>query len=454
MTQVVSSLGLLLFSISACQVPRAELEEGEWMPGGETTNVLLLGSNSFLRPAANLSSENQLFFYSGNSFFNQGWVEAPASTDSRDGLGPLFNARSCSGCHFRDGKAEPPDNGAGPFVGLLFRISVPGPDGPLPDEVYGSQFQDQAMPGVAPEVIPYVEWIEEEGSFEDGSSFSLISPSFAFEDLGYGPLPEDLMSSPRLAPHMVGLGLLEAIPEARLRELADPDDADGDGISGRIQFMDHSDLPGRFGWKAETVSVAEQVAGAFSGDMGLTTSMLEIDDCTEAQQECIDAVSGGVPEVEEQVFDRVVLYSQAIAVPVRRNADSGDVLRGKTLFNELECGKCHVASHVTGEAAIPELEGQLIWPYTDMLLHDMGEGLADHRPVGGASGREWRTPPLWGLGLVDDVGGYARFLHDGRARSLEEAILWHGGEAEASKRAYEALPLKHRAYVLSFLEDL
>ncbi len=446
--------GFLLLC-GACQIPRASVENGEWKPGGDTTNTLLLGANSFLRPAANLSDENELLFYSGNSFFNQGWVEAPASTDARDGLGPLFNARSCSGCHFRDGKGEPPEQGVGPFVGLLLRVSVPDDEGVYgPDEIYGGQLQDQANPGVPVEALSRVEWIEVQGQFGDGEPYTLIRPAFSFEELGYGPLPEEAVFSPRIAPHMVGLGLLEAIPESRLIELADPDDLDSNGISGRIQRRGEHDLIGRFGWKAEATSVLEQVADAFSNDMGLTSSELLQDDCTDAQVECVESTDGGAPEVTDEILERVVLYSRAIAVPARRAADSSDVLRGKTIFHELGCASCHVPSHTTGAAAIPEFENQLIWPYTDLLLHDMGEGLADGRPLGLASGREWKTPPLWGLGLVDEVGGHSRFLHDGRARNLEEAVLWHGGEAQEAKEAYEDLPEAHRILLLKFLEDL
>jgi len=454
MLRLISPPVVILLLLSGCRGPKAALEEGEWLPGGETTNTLLLGGNAFLRPAANLTPENEQDFYSGNSFFNQGWVEAPASTEKRDGLGPLFNARTCSGCHFRDGKAEPPEDGKAPFVGLLLRLSIPGEDGPEPDPVYGAQLQDQAIDDVPVEALPEILTTEIQGSYADGTSFSLLAPEYILHEPGYGDFHDELMVSPRIAPHMIGLGLLEAIEDSRLMDLADPDDADGDGISGRLQLHGDAQAIGRFGWKGEAVDVEEQSAGAFSGDMGLTSRLFEADDCTDAQTECHASMSGGEPEVEDHILDLVVLYSRAISVPVRRAADDPDVLRGKYVFGELGCGSCHVPSHTTGSAALPELEGQLIWPYTDLLLHDMGDGLADDRPVGEASGREWKTPPLWGLGLVDDVGGHTRFLHDGRARSLEEAILWHGGEAQASRDAFVALDARERTYLLGFLEDL
>lgn len=451
-------LGLLQWGCGpgAVGTPAAELEPDEWLPGGATTNTILLGSNAFLRGAANLTPEHEMDFFAGNSFFNQGWVEAPASTGARDGLGPLFNARSCSGCHFRDGKGGLPEDGEAPFVGLLLRLSVPGDGGPVPDPVYGGQLQDQALPGVMAEASPRITWVEMPGRYADGTEYALLSPSYEILQPAYGPLPGDLMVSPRIAPHMPGLGLLEAIAEARLLELSDPDDADGDGISGRVQWheVDGERLPGRFGWKADAPTVAHQVAGALAGDMGLTSPLGPADHCTEAQADCLAKPAGGAPEVQPHIFEQLVLYSRAVAIPARRMADDPRVLQGKALFASLACDRCHVPSHETGDAALPEFEGQRIWPYTDLLLHDMGEGLADGRPVGEASGQEWKTAPLWGLGMIGQVGGAARFLHDGRARSLGEAVLWHGGEAEAAREAFVELDADDRDALLAFIEDL
>lgn len=427
------------------------VEDGEWLPGGRTTNTVFSGNNAFLMPAANLSPEDELDFYSGNSFFNQAWVEAPASTDARDGLGPLFNARSCSGCHLHDGRGAPPEDGQGPFVGVLLRLSVPGVDGPVPDPVYGGQLQDRALPGHRPEAIPRFTVDRFEGTYADGTPYTLHEPIYHLDEPGYGPFSEDLQVSPRVAPQMIGLGLLEAIAEADLEALADPDDADGDGISGRIQRG--SGGVGRFGWKGDARTIREQVAGAFAGDMGLTTPD-SVDDCTEAQVDCLQAEDGGDPEVSETILGKVVLYSQVVAVPARRAADDREVLRGKAHFHDLGCASCHVPDYQTGPSEVSALSDQHIWPYTDLLLHDMGEGLADHRPLGDASGSEWQTPPLWGLGLIDEVSGHTRFLHDGRAHSLEEAILWHGGEAEAARDAFIELSAEERQQVLRFLEDL
>ncbi len=425
------------------------VEAGEWLPGGDTTNTRMLGANAFLMPAQNLTFETELAFYSGNGFFNQGWVVSPASTEARDGLGPLFNARSCSACHFRDGKGEPPEDGLGPFVGLLLKLSVPGPDGPTPHPVYGDQLQDQASPGVSVEGIPRMTWIEYDGEYPDGTPYSLIEPSISVEQLAHGPLGDDTMTSARIAPHMIGLGLLEAIPVERLEAL----EAEG---NGRIHWVDgiEETLPGRFGWKASMPTVELQSAAAFAGDMGLTSTIAPFDDCTDAQVDCLDAIDGGDPEVTDRVMDRVVTYSSTIAVPARRRADDPTVLKGKALFHDVGCAECHTPSHRTGEAVIPELSNQLIWPYTDLLLHDMGEGLSDDRPSGDAKASEWKTPPLWGLGLMDDVAGHSRYLHDGRARNIEEAILWHGGEAQPTTNSFMKLTKPQREALIAFVEDL
>lgn len=456
-TNFVYLVPCVLALLAGCADDAGGLDPHAWLPGGATTNTLLLGSNAFSLPAQNLSETHQQAFFSGNSFFNQAWVEAPASTTARDGLGPLFNARSCSGCHFRDGKGEPPADGQGPFVGLLLRLSVDGPDGTrVPDPTYGGQLQDQALPGVPVEALASITFETVSGAYADGTGYTLERPVYRVGVGGYGPFGAGLRVSPRVAPHMIGLGLLEALPLERLQELEDPEDRDGDGISGRIQWLATAlgMLPGRFGWKGDAPSVERQVAGAFAGDMGLTTRVVAADDCTPNEPECVSAANGGSPEVSDAVFDQVVLYSRTLAVPARRAADDPTVLRGSRLFSRLGCDGCHVPSHRTGAAALPELEDQLIWPYTDLLLHDMGEALADDVPVGSADGREWKTPPLWGLGLVHAVGGHTRFLHDGRARSLTEAVLWHGGEAEAARDAFRALSASDRAALITFLEDL
>ena len=433
----------------------AELEEGEWLPGGEGTNTLLLGSNAFLMPADNLSPENESAFYSGNSFFNDSWVEAPASTEARDGLGPVFNARSCSGCHFKDGRAEPPEGPEDNALGTLVRLGVAG----APHEVYGGQLQDGAIPDVPAEAQLVMDWETVEGAYDDGTPYTLRRPLLTLTDWAHGTPGPELETSFRVAPQMIGLGLLEAVPAARLESLSDPEDADGDGISGEVQRVVDMETGaaavGRFGWKAEQPRVRTQSAGAFAGDMGITSSVVPADDCTAAQTACQSSQSGGEPEVSDTILEKVVIYSSSLAVPVRRDWDAEEVLRGKWLFADAGCDGCHVPSHETAdEASIPAMAGQKIWPYTDLLLHDMGPELADHKPVDEADGQEWRTPPLWGLGLVPDVNGHDNLLHDGRARGHAEAILWHGGEAEAARDAFVAMPAEDRAALVRFLESL
>lgn len=436
----------------------ALLEDGEWLPGGEAgTNTLLGGSNSFIMPMPGLSDDDELLFYSGNSYFNQSWVEAPSSTEARDGLGPLFNARSCSGCHFKDGRAQPPEDGEAPFEGLLLRLSID--DEGTPDPVYGAQVQDNANPGHEPEMAPRITWEEVAGSYPDGTPYSLLSPTYHLEGAAYGDPDPSLLVSPRIAVQVVGLGLLEAIPTSRIEELADPDDEDGNGISGRVPWVVDPEtgatVVGRFGWKGEAPTVPAQVAKALAEDLGLTSALVPADDCTEAQAGCLAATTGGDPEVSDDIFERIALYSRTLAVPARRAWEDEQVLRGKRLFDEVGCVGCHVPSHTTGDfGPIPELGGQLVWPYTDMLLHDLGSGLADGRPTGEASGQEWRTRPLWGVGLVPVVNGHTRYLNDGRARSVEEAILWHGGEAAGPRYGFTALSAEDRAALLAFLEDL
>ncbi len=440
----------------------SEVEPGEWLPGGETTNTLLLGGNAFTRAADNISAEHESAFYTGNSFFNQSWVQAPSSTESRDGLGPMFNARSCASCHFKDGRGSPPLEDDQDFLGLLLRLSVPDEAHAgkfMPDPSYGGQLQPFAIDGVPAEGSPRVTYVQRAGQYDDGEPYTLLEPEYRILSPAYGELNEDLRISARVAPAMIGLGLLEAIPEQRLEELADPDDRDGDGISGRINRVvdvaTGDSVVGRFGWKAEQPSVRQQAAGAFLGDMGITTSLFPVQDCTAAQAECRQAIDGGEPELSDDLLDKVALYARLLAVPVRKTWEDPEVLRGKALFNQIGCETCHVSRHETGELSdLDEVQGQVIFPYTDLLLHDMGEGLSDARPSFEAEGAEWRTPPLWGMGHVADVNGHDRLLHDGRARGVAEAILWHAGEAEAARDDFAALKADERQALIRFVESL
>ncbi|RMG96184.1 MAG: thiol oxidoreductase [Deltaproteobacteria bacterium] len=463
----VLRISILAIQLAACSDDRATapVEPGEHLPGGETTNTLLLGRQAFSMPAANITENHMEAFFSGNSFFNQAWVTAPSSTEARDGLGPLFNARSCSACHLKDGRGRPPESGADEGQGFLLRLSIgadPETGAPVPDPVYGDQLQPfgiEGIEGIGGEGRVTVTYDEVRGAFQDGTPYSLRVPTFAIVDPRYGPLDPDLRVSPRVAPAVVGLGLLEAIPIERIEALADPDDADGDGVSGRVQRVPDprigAEVVGRFGWKAERPSVLLQAAAAFAGDIGITSTLFPQQPCTDAQEACSNAPDGGTPEIEDNLLERVAAYNRLLAVPARERYDDAEVLRGKWLFSEIGCAACHVPSHVTAhDAPFPELADQRIWPYTDLLLHDMGEDLADDRPVFAATGREWRTPPLWGLRFYRVVNGHDRLLHDGRARGVAEAILWHGGEAQPAKEAFESLDDMDRTALVTFVESL
>jgi CxxC motif-containing protein (DUF1111 family) len=435
-------------------------EPGEERSGGDTT-VFDTTGNAFALSARNMSFERRQRFVVGNSFFNKNWVEAISSTGSRDGLGPTFNARSCSTCHRKDGRGRPPEAGEA-FAGLLLRLSVPGDGphgGPRDAGVYGDQLQPQAIQDVPGEGTPRVDYVERPGAFADGEPYSLRVPTYTIDDPALGPLPADLRVSPRVAPAMIGMGLLAAIPEADIRGRADPDDGDGDGISGRANDVwDHAAgavALGRFGWKANQPSVRQQTAGAFLGDMGITSSLFPAQNCPDGQPACAAARTGGDPEIADDLLADVVFYSATLAVPARRDVDDPRVLRGKDLFHAAGCAACHVPRHVTGpDPELPEVADQTIFPYTDLLLHDMGDDLADDRPDFAADGREWRTPPLWGIGLVETVNGHTYFLHDGRARGLMEAVLWHGGEAEPARDAVLELDRDDRDALLAFLDSL
>jgi CxxC motif-containing protein (DUF1111 family) len=454
---------------------RAEAYEAN--AGGAATTRKTVGADAFSQPSANLTFAQELDFKVGNGLFRRFWVSAPSSTEASDGLGPLYNARSCQGCHLKDGRGHPPAGPDDDAVSMFLRVSIPDAADPMaaripgwigtaPDPTYGLQLQDFGVAGHPAEYRLAVHWEEFPVALSDGETASLRRPLWRADRLGYGPLHPQAMLSPRAAPQMIGLGLLEAIPAADILAAADPDDADGDGVSGRpaVVWSREFDRPmlGRFGWKAGAPTVREQSAGAFAGDMGLSNPLHPEGwgECTAAQTACRGASHGGDAvhaglEVDATGLDLVAFYSRNLAPPARRGVDDPAVLRGKEMFHAAGCAACHTPKHVTHRLGDrPEQSFQLIWPYTDLLLHDMGDGLADNRPEGVASGREWRTAPLWGLGLTGAVSGHTQLLHDGRARNALEAILWHGGEAQAARDAVAAMPRADRAALLRFLGSL
>ncbi|OOQ43302.1 thiol oxidoreductase [Pseudomonas fluorescens] len=463
----------LALGLSACDdAPKfTRAEPGEARSGGSAT-VRKTDQNAFSMPSANLPPSRRVDFSVGNSFFRSPWVIAPSTTTARDGLGPLFNTNACQGCHIKDGRGHPPTPDDVNAVSMLVRLSIPDAPayakvieqlGVVPEPVYGGQFQDMSVPGVAPEGKVRVDYTPVPVRFKDGTEVELRKPSLNITQLGYGPMHPDTRFSGRVAPPMIGLGLLEAIPEEAILANAEAQAKANNGINGRPNRVWDDALQktvlGRFGWKAGQPNLNQQNVHAFSGDMGLTTSLRPLDDCTDAQTACKQAPSGngpdGEPEVSDNILRLVLFYSRNLAVPARRDVNAPEVLAGKTLFYQAGCQSCHTSKYTTAaNAAEPELANQVIRPYSDLLLHDMGDGLADNRSEFQASGRQWRTPPLWGIGLTQAVSGHTQFLHDGRARNLLEAVLWHGGEATAAQQQVLSFNAEQRAALLAFLNSL
>lgn len=455
-------------SIFACTKYKEQIinpdtaEPNEEYSGGLLGTTFDTSVDAFGHSGTGLSPDERSHFQNGNSLFRINWVTAPASTTGIDGVGPIFNTRSCSGCHAKDGRGRPPLNETEGLASMLIRLSIPGEDsfgGPLPDPNYGAQLSNSAILGVNPEGDAAIAYTEVEGTYPDGNTYSLRNPKYSFIDLNYGSMHGSVMLSPRVGNQMYGLGLLEAVPEATLLSYADETDRDGDGISGIPNNVWNAKSRkkeiGRFGWKANQPNLEQQIAGAFLGDMGITTSLNPTENLTALQVVLYGSLAaGGNPELDDNDLADVVFYTQTLAVPGRRNWRDPQVLAGKRLFINAQCGKCHIPSMLTGTSQIPQLSNQTIRPYTDLLLHDMGEGLADGRPDFKAKGNEWRTPPLWGLYLVKTVNNHTMLLHDGRARNFEEAILWHGGEALDAKNKFRNYSIAERDAVIKFLESL
>lgn len=494
-TRFTLAMGAIAVGVTAMALHGPATAETDPDPLGEKAGgqgtVYATGRQSFSFPLANLDDAERTRFAIGNSFFKRNWVEAPASTTARDGLGPHFIARSCAGCHVMDGRGAPPDwkKTLGPepdnTVSLLIRLSVPSTPEPhagvKPEPVYGDHFNNAAVQGVQPEGHVEIRSTPIRGRFADGTRYTLHKPEYRLTRLGYGPMAKDVMLSPRIAPQVIGLGLIEAIPESEILRNAQDQAAAAGPIKGQPNRVwdafAQKEVIGRFGWKANTGSVAHQSAGAFNGDMGITTNVFWQEACTAAQKDCLAAPHGGgkrtghdglmpssqataeVPEIDDDTLGHVVFYTATLAPAARRQPDDPQVLRGQALFAQAQCATCHRPSYTTGAPLFPHLSsarisGQRIWPYTDLLLHDMGPDLADGRPDHRASGSQWKTPPLWGVGLFKSVNGHQRLLHDGRANGVLEAVLWHGGEAQAAKAQVLQFSKKDRDALVKFVESL
>lgn len=478
-------LVILLALLSGCSNPASvsapPLDPSEQWPGGKTTTDLR--KPSFMEPLANLSLQRQQEFYIGFSFFRDPWVIAPSATTDRDGLGPLFNARACIVCHPRGGRGRPPATVDEPMLSMFLRLSIPGENiqnGVVPEPTYGDQLQVRGISlknnfglarnngvtegdGVIGEAFSYIEYETIKGKYVDGESWELRKPTYKVRDIAWGEMHPDTLFSPRMAPKLAGLGLLEAISEQDILAHSDPEDESSDGISGRANRVwdveKKTTVLGRFGLKASQPNLLQQTAGAFRGDIGITNALFKAQPCSDQQAACLKARDGVNPkygvEINRDLLGAVTFFGRMTAIPKRRNWDDKQVLIGRELFYQANCNACHVPSYTTAKNALePELAEQKIWPYSDLLLHDMGEGLADGRPDFEATGREWRTAPLWGIGLSDQISGEAFYLHDGRARTVSEAILWHGGEAQAARDTFVAMDRKKREALLAFVKSL
>jgi CxxC motif-containing protein (DUF1111 family) len=444
--------------------------QGE-LTAGEAT-AFATGRNAFSMPLPTLDDAERARFAVGNSFFRRNWVEAPASTTARDGLGPHFIARSCGGCHVQDGRGAPPEVRKGKHeqpVALLMRLSIPGTGahgGVVPDPVYGDQLNNAAIQGVQPEGQVHIRTQTLRGRFADGTHYTLQKPTYRLGQLAYGPLAPGVMISPRIAPQIAGVGLLEAIGDQDILANAADQAAAAGPIKGQVNRVwdDFAQTLriGRLGWKANQASVASQTAGAFLGDIGITSPQHPDEACMPSQHDCHAAPKGSqgkAPEIDARTLSDVIFYQATLAPAARRNVADASVQRGQALFAQAQCSSCHRPSYTTGAApyatlSSPKVQGLKIWPYTDLLLHDMGPELADGRADFAANGRQWKTPPLWGVGLIHDVNGHRRLLHDGRANGVLEAILWHGGEAQPAQEQVRRLSAQDRQALVAFVESL
>ncbi len=417
-------------------------------PGGDA------GRDAFLQPVSGLDEMERERFFRGRSLFNQSWVVATARDERVDGLGPLYNRLACVSCHARNGRGLPPESPGERMQSMLLRLSVPGragEGGVRPHPAYGEQFNEEGIPGVRPEGRAVLRWVESRRRLADGSVVRLRQPRITFRELGYGPMGR-VQVSPRVGQQMVGMGLLDAVPATSLEALAD--EVRPDGVRGRLNRL-AGGLPGRFGHKANMPDLRAQIAGAFLGDLGITSPLHPQENCQPVQVACRNAPDGGRPELGESALDDVEFYLAHLAAPARRNRDAPAVRREEALFAAAGCGNCHRPQlHTAAHTRFPRLAGLAMAPYSDLLIHDMGPGLADGRADFQASGREWRTPPLWGIGLTRTVSDVERYLHDGRARNLTEAILWHDGEARRARLRFERMGRVERSALLAFLESL
>lgn len=424
------------------------------------------GREAFTQPLPGLDEATTQSFLRGRSLFNQNWVVAPAKDSEVDGLGPLYNRLACISCHPKNGRGKAPEREGEKMQSMLVRLSLPGSGphgGPRPHPSYGDQLNEEGIPGIRGEGRAAIRWQEQEEKLADGTPVQLRRPQLVFSEAAYGTL-EDALTSPRVGPPVFGLGLLQAVPAAALQRMAR--EAKPDGVKGAVnqvwQVLRQAPGAGRFGLKANMPDLAQQIAGAMVGDLGITSPLFPVENCTRRQEACRIAVSGGSPELSAAQLQDLLAYLSLLAPPPRREGETAAerqrVHRGEARFAAAGCAVCHRPSLHSGEAPgdtpYAVLARQTFHPYTDLLLHDMGEGLADGRPDYRANGRQWRTAPLWGLGRYAEINEHEQLLHDGRARNFTEAILWHGGEARTARERFRRLDREAREELFAFLRSL
>lgn len=411
------------------------------------------------RPLSGLSAGDTEQFLRGRSLFRQSWVIAPARDGEVDGLGPLYNRLACISCHAKNGRGGAPNRPDERMQSMLVRLSVPGRtprEAPRPHPVYGDQLNEEGIPGVPGEGRMQIRWRTHTVRLADGTRVELREPRTKFVELAYGKLGP-ILASLRVSPHVAGLGLLDAVPPSALEAMAG--ELRPDGIRGSVnRVVDRqtgATVVGRFGLKSNAPNLRQQIAGAFAGDMSITSDLFPGENCTPAQVACRRVPNGGQPELSTAQLDDITFYVAHLAPPPRRDETSPLVVRGAVAFAGFGCAACHRPNLRTGDnPQYPALAQREFAPYTDLLVHDMGTRLADGRPDHLAGGRQWRTAPLWGLGLLAAINEDVGFLHDGRARNFEEAILWHGGEAEKARQRYAAAPASLRRALIAFLHSL
>jgi CxxC motif-containing protein (DUF1111 family) len=457
---VMAGLALLILLVISCSKPTdgepSDLE-GAYYAGGAMT-TFNAGSGAYSQTSANLTGQWLSEHLAGEVIFHTPFTELEDPLYS--GLGPLFIHHSCAECHSGNGRSHPPVEEGDNSSGLLLRLSIAGQDEhgqPMGVPGYGTQLQTHSVAGIEAEGKFYLTHENIYMPFPDGTELLLQQPYYTIYDT-YSEWPQNVLRSPRNAPPVFGLGLLEAVPEADILSRVDEQDNNGDYISGKANYVwsiaDQQMKLGRLGWKASSPGILQQTAEALHQDMGITSPLFFPVEACIGQSNCnADEYSEG-PEISSSRLKTIALYLRTLAVPAPRSLEDAEVKRGKELFETIHCAACHVPELRTGYSDIPALSYQTIHPYTDLLLHDLGEGLGDGRPDYLASANEWRTAPLWGIGLSEITSPDGTYLHDGRARTLEEAILWHGGEAYWSRNSYMELSLSDRKALLRFLRAL